>query len=277
MAELDQRLREIEANLQCLDSEWVESKGPETLPESKTSYIDAVVISHEFTDHCNKRTLLELATDTPIFATKRAVSLIRSWKHFDFVQEIPAFSTKGFDWRKAPSNPLPSWLGISQMVSHGDVLDYHSAILLTFNVNQTGPFEPFGVQLPAEGIVYTPHGIHAQDLKHLPSAVPPVKTLALLHGLHDIQISRQKLNLGAHNGLQAQRLCRAKYWVSTHDEIKKATGLITPWLYRNPLTLREALNEERKSNGKVEDGSGLADLRGVTFANLLSGESLLLV
>ena len=277
MAELDQRLREIEANLQCLDSEWAESKHSEILPESETSYIDAVVISHEFTDHCNKRTLLELARDTPIFATKRAVSLIRSWKHFDFVQEIPTFSTKGFDWRKASFHPLPPWLGISQMVSHGDALDYHSAILLTFNVNQTVFLKPCGVQLPAEGIVYTPHGIHAQDLRHLPSAFPPVKTLALLHGLHDIQFSRQKLNLGAHNGLQAQRLCRAKYWVSTHDEIKKATGLITPWLYRNPLTLREALEEERRIKGKIEDGSGLIDLRGVTFAELLSGESLLLV
>ena len=33
-------------------------------------YIDAVVVSHEFTDHCHKETLLEVNRETPVFATK---------------------------------------------------------------------------------------------------------------------------------------------------------------------------------------------------------------
>lgn len=36
---------------------------------SSSGGIDAVVVSHEFTDHCHQATLLELAPSVPIFAT----------------------------------------------------------------------------------------------------------------------------------------------------------------------------------------------------------------
>ena len=277
MAELSQELQDIETRALCRRPHLRTRKPPEDPKKSKTPYIDAVIISHEFTDHCNKRTLLELDTGTPVFATKRAVDLIRSWNHFDVVQDIPSFSVQNSDWRKASLHPLPSWLGICQMVSCGDALDYHSAILLAFDMSQASPPRSQESHTTAEGIIYSPHGIHAQDLRHLPTAFPPIKTLVLLHGLHDIKISIQKLNLGAHNGLQAQRVCQAKYWVSTHDEIKRSSGFITPWLHRNALTLQEALDEERKARGEIGNESRLVDMRGVTFADLSSGESLLLM
>jgi hypothetical protein len=136
---------------------------------------------------------------------------------------------------------------------------------------------PSEVLQAAEAVIYTPHGIQAKDLSHLPSATPAIKTLALLHGLHDIRISVKQLNLGAHNGLQAQRMCQAKYWVSTHDEIKKGFGLITPFLYRTILTLREAIEAERRARGMISDESELSDTRDVAFVELSNGESLLLV
>lgn len=34
------------------------------------TFIDAVVISHEFTDHCHQQTLLEVPADVPVFATE---------------------------------------------------------------------------------------------------------------------------------------------------------------------------------------------------------------
>jgi len=274
MVELSQRLGEIEAVMHGDTSTNRQQNGSKQ--SSQTSYIDAVVISHEFTDHCNKRTLLELDSDTPIFATKRAVDLIRSWKFFNYVQEIPSFSKKRSDWRKTSLQPLPSWLGISQMVSQSDALDYHSAILMTFDLYSPRTNVATEIAAEAEAMIYTPHGIHAKDLNPLSHAFPPIKTLILLHGLHDIQICLQRLNLGAHNGLQAQRICQSKYWVSTHDEIKRAAGLITPWLYRSVLTLQEALNEEKEAKGKIANGSDLADVREVTFKDLTSGESLLL-
>ncbi|KAL9137682.1 MAG: hypothetical protein Q9175_001100 [Cornicularia normoerica] len=277
MAELNDLLREIEGMAQLGASKLGERNHDYPDQNSKRSYIDAVVVSHEFTDHCNKHTLLELDSDTPVFATKSAADLIRSWHHFRVVQETPPFPATDSDWRNTSLNPLPKWLGISRMVTRSDALYYHSAILVTFDLYSIDVKGPSEFLEAAEAIIYTPHGIHANDLSHLPSATPAVKTLALLHGLHDIKISVKQLNLGAHNGLQAQRMCQAKYWVSTHDEIKKGSGLITPFLYRTVLTLREAIEEERKAEGKIPDESELSDMRGVAFVELSSGESLLLV
>lgn len=276
MAELNGLLREIEKMAQ-LDAPISAGRNNDYLDQdSERSYIDAVIISHEFTDHCNKDTLLEVDPDTPVFATKSAANLIRSWDHFRLVQEIPPFSATQSDWRKTSLDPLPKWLGISRMVTRSDALYYHSAILVTFDLHSMEVKRPPEAPDTAEAIIYTPHGIHAKDLSHLPSATPAIKTLALLHGLHDIKISVKQLNLGAHNGLQAQRMCQAKFWVSTHDEIKKESGLITPFLYRKVLTLQEAIEEERRAKGRISDESELSDVREVAFAELANGESLLL-
>lgn len=61
------------------------------------NYIDAVAISHEFTDHCHKATLLELPKSTPVFAWSKAAKLIKGWGHFENVIEVKRF--KG-DWRE---------------------------------------------------------------------------------------------------------------------------------------------------------------------------------
>lgn len=276
MAELEARLKDIEEIAQTLPLKPANAKRGNSDQHSRQSFIDAVVISHEFTDHCNKHTLLELDPDTPIFATKLAFDLIRSWNYFSQVQEMPNFSAENSDWRKTSLQPLPKWLGISRVVTVSDALYYHSAILLTFDVDRKMIGVPSEEFRPAEAVIYSPHGIQAQGLSHLSCAVPAVNTLALLHGLHDIKISLKQLNLGAHNGLKAQKICKAKYWVSTHDEVKKETGFITAFLHRKALTLQEALNEEMKTKGKVADESELAQMREVTFADLASGESLLL-
>lgn len=275
MAELNTLLGEIEKMAQVGASGGNNHDYPDQ--DSKRSYIDAVIISHEFTDHCNKQTLLELDSDTPVFATKSAADLIRSWAHFRLVQETPPFSSTCTDWRKTSLYPLPKWLGISRMVTRSDALYYHSAILVTFDLGPIDVKDSLEGLNAAEAIIYTPHGIHAKDLSHLPSARPAVKTLALLHGLHDIKISVKQLNLGAHNGLQAQRMCQARYWVSTHDEIKTACGLIAPFLYRTVLTLQEAIEGERRVTGRILDESELSDVKEVAFVELSNGESLLLV
>ena len=276
MAELEARLKDVEDIVQSLPVQSRNGKRRNSDQHSRQSFIDAVVISHEFTDHCNKHTLLELDPNTPIFATKLAFDLIKSWEYFSQVQETPTFSAENSDWRNTSLAPLPKWLGISRVVTLSDALYYHSAILLTFDLDYKVKGVPSEEFRPAEAIVYSPHGIQAQGLSHLSYAVPPVKTLALLHGLHDIKISLKQLNLGAHNGLKAQKICKAKYWVSTHDEVKKEAGFITAFLHRKALTLQEALFEERKANDTVADESELVQMREVTFADLASGESLLL-
>ena len=271
VAELNRLLQTNEALDQKDFEHSVEDEGA-----MEANRIDAVVVSHEFTDHCHKQTLLEVDPTVPVFATSGAAQLIKSWKHFDQVLEPPPFSCKKSDWRATSLVPLPGWLGISRVVTENDALYYHSAISIIFDLAQ-GDTKASGHHNSAEAIVYTPHGIHARGLRCMATASPPVATLALLHGLHDVRVSMKQLNLGAHNGLQAQRICNAKYWVSTHDEVKKARGLITPILFRRIFSLKEALDEERKRNGgHLADDSALAGLEEINFADLKSGESLLL-
>lgn len=246
-------------------------------------YIDAIIISHEFTDHCNKNTLLEFHSETPVFATGPAAELIRSWNHFNVVQTIPPFSSKDPDWRKSSLQPLPHWLGISRITTKSDALYYHSAILIAFDLGPNSRSQYAHINEEAEGIIYTPHGIHAQDLSHLRCATPPLSTLALLHGLHDISLNPFKqLNLGAHNGLKAQRICGARYWISTHDEVKKGGGLVASFLRRKVITLQEAMlkaeaedeQEKQREKDHIDNNRTFAD---VTFAELHNGESILLI
>lgn len=196
---------------------------------------------------------------------QKAAELVRSWNHFHKVLDIANFSSKNLDWRSAPGECLPDWLRISRIASEGsDLLYYHSAIMFTFL--QMGSIES------AASVIYTPHGIQADDVAHIPKADPPIHTLALLHGLHDISIGTQ-LNLGAHNGLKAQRLLNAKYWIATHDEVKTGGGLVSFFLKRKIFTVREALEREALELGDEKALSSLAD---VNFVDLGNGEELLL-
>ena len=245
--------------------------------------IDAVIVSHEFTDHCHKQTLHEIHPATPIIATNAgaggAANLIKSWRYFESVFETPSFSESAFNWQTTSSWPLPDWIGISRIVSASDVLNYHSAVVIAFRLNRvpSGGGQCLSQDPEAEAVIYTPHGIFGPDLRCVKAANPPLRTLALLHGLHDIRISVKQLNLGAHNGLQAQRMCGAKYWIGTHDEIKHAGGFVKTVLHRKVLTLKDALLAERKERGEIKPADELVEMADVSFVDLASGESLLLL
>lgn len=106
------------------------------------------------------------------------------------------------------------------------------------------------------------------------TASTPIDTLALLHGLHDIKLtSKAQLNLGAHNGLKVQRMIRAKYWIATHDEVKIGGGIVSWFLNRKTITLKEALEKEGEED---DDEAGLAALAEVNFVDISNGESLIL-
>ncbi|KAI8628207.1 hypothetical protein F5Y19DRAFT_145046 [Xylariaceae sp. FL1651] len=239
------------------------------------SYIDVVAISHEFTDHCHEATLRELPRSTPVFAPDKAAALIRSWKHFDTVVETPAFlATETRDWRKALSlAPLPPWVGIGRVVTPGNALYYHSAVMVAWVSSGSGSTTGSeGERRGGDAVIYSPHGIHAGDLAGVQGA--GLRTLALLHGLDDVRIWMAKqLNLGAVNGVAAARECGAKYWVATHDEVKKGGGFIAPLLRRTRWSVADAVKREgqkRTADGK-EGGEQQA---GYEFVELGSGDGL---
>jgi hypothetical protein len=238
---------------------------PGSLPKAA---IDAVVVSHEFTDHMHKETLLEVPASVPVFAASKAAGIIRSWRHFDVVVTLPTnLTVKNRDWRVTSVEPLPPWLGISRLGQDKvDLLYYHSAVMFAFcGAGEDGSDEAE----EAEAVIYTPHGITPEDLKPVATAEPPIRTLALLHGLHDVRIGPQ-LNLGAHNGLKVQRLTKSKYWVGTHDEVKRGGGLVSWVLKRQVYTVKDAIEKE------IENSDVDNSLTNVHFAELGNGESLLL-
>ncbi|KAJ4375420.1 hypothetical protein N0V86_006951 [Didymella sp. IMI 355093] len=251
--------------------------------------IDAVAISHEFTDHCHKETLLELHRDVPVFATEEASKLISSWSHFRSVTTTPTFVDSS-DWHDFSLSPLPGWLSISRLTAEKDSLYYHSALLITFathpflsttprkqrpslSINGDG-HESFSSTAAeaAEAVIYTPHGIPHTALTPIATAEPELRVLAFLHGLHDVSISAaQQLNLGAKNGVLAQRILKARYWVATHDEVKKGGGFISWFLKRRVWTVEDALSEAQR-----EDTGWADEFEDVRFKDLGNGESMIL-
>jgi hypothetical protein len=119
--------------------------------------------------------------------------------------------------------------------------------------------------------------VHPSSLEPIQHAAPPIKTLCFIHGLHDVSISwGQQLNLGVHNGLQVQRMLGAKYWVGTHDEVKKGGGLVAWLLRRKVLSLEEALREEESRSNGVEEGAKKGLIEDVRFEEVGNGESRVL-
>jgi hypothetical protein len=259
------------------------SNPTEIKQEPGTSVIDAIAISHEFTDHCHKETLLEAHPTVPVFASPEAAKLIRSWKHFRIVHETPVFSGKAFDWRTTSIEPLPQWVGISRLQKETDFIYYHSALLIAFDRSigaegGSGAKDSLDLDAPAECLCYTPHGIHQSAALPVAKASPPVRPLAFIHGLHDVRLSKaQQLNLGAHNGLATQRVLKAKYWLATHDEVKKGGGIVSWFLQRKIISVEEALEEEaRRLEQDLPDGEMGLKPENTNFRVVGNGESIIL-
>ncbi|KAK7997361.1 hypothetical protein PG989_005401 [Apiospora arundinis] len=253
-----------ELNILLIEVEQGEEAAKEAKTQQQTdsskpaSLIDVVAISHEFTDHCHEATLKELPRETPVFATEKAAELIRTWRHFDSVITTPGFSSDTRDWQKTLSvSPLPDWVGIGRVITAGNALYYHSA-----DDDQSS-----NTADAAAAVVYSPHGIKASDLASVKSA--GIETRALLHGLHNVRIWMTKqLNLGALNGLEAVRASGAKYWIATHDEVKKGGGFIAPLLRRTQYTVADAVQSETKNMGDTAPD--------YEFIELNSGDALVL-
>jgi hypothetical protein len=221
---------------------------------------------------------------------QKAADLIRSWNHFRTVIETPPFTGRAADWRTTSLPPLPDYISISRITNESDALYYHSALLITFDAhakthNEAKRSRTSNGYLPdltehdstAECVIYTPHGISPEALAPVENAVPALKTLCFVHGLHDVSISwGQQLNLGVHNGLQAQRMLNAKYWVGTHDEVKKGGGLVGWFLHRKVLSVEDALKEEETRLAQGSEREPNVSVKDASFREIRNGESMVL-
>lgn len=182
-------------------------------------------------------------------------------------RKVPSKPSPKWKRRVTSVEPLPQWLGISRLGQDKiDLLYYHSAVMFAFSsAGKDGDVKSD----EAEAVIYTPHGITPDDLKPVATTEPPIRILALMHGLHDVRIG-PLLNLGAYDGLKVQRLTHSKYWVGTHDEVKRGGGLVSWSLKRQAYTVKDVIEMEIQENGDVDDS-----LTDVHFAEPEHGESLL--
>jgi hypothetical protein len=211
--------------------------------------------------------LEEVPRTVLVFATTEATGLIRSWKHFDEVFETAVFGERT-DWRTTSQPPLPGWLGIAPLVTPGDALYFHSAIVICLQITDK-----------AESVIYTPHGVEAASFSSMHSAEPFVENLAFLHDLHDVSIWMTKqLNLGTFNALEAARLLKSRYWIGTNNEVKKGGGLIAPFLRRKAWTLADIFSKESsiKKGWKKVAENDQEKAPDPAYIDLRSGESLVL-
>ena len=245
-------------------------------------YIDAVIVSHEFTDHCNRGTLLELDPDTPIFANNTAANTIRAWNYFSSVTDIPEVSRTAPDWSMFTAKPLPTWLSVFRITQSLDLTRTHTATVVCFG-RQDEHHESFSSESSgdgsAEAVIYSPHGLPPANLDILLRASPRIHPLVLIHGMHEVCVGwLGKINLGAINGLGCLSKCAARYWVTTHDEMKYGEGLIKYLLRCRKLTLEDAfrsLNETTEKQPAI-DADEVQRMKGFKFVTLGSGESLTL-
>lgn len=273
-----QNMHELNEVLASFEEEHDKSDLAESESQA-ASYIDCVVVSHEFTDHCHQATLLEMPRSVPVVATEKAAELIRSWGHFDKVITTLGFSASTPEWQEGlvdHTGALPPWLGIGRVITEGNALYYHSAVIIAFDLgyspNQRATRSKDKTpQRQSEAVIYSPHGIKGSDLECLKAT--GISTLALLHGLHDVRIwMTAQLNLGALNGIQAVRASGAKYWIATHDEAKRGGGFISWLLQRTTYSLRDVVEADKAKGARDTD----EDSTDYTFLELGSGEGLVL-
>ncbi|KAF2215608.1 hypothetical protein CERZMDRAFT_109534 [Cercospora zeae-maydis SCOH1-5] len=309
IAELEELIFEIELLAYNESAHRKKTVDIEEALSRESTLIDAVTISHEFTDHCHKETLVELHKDVPVFAAVEAAKLVDGWKHFRTVIPLNDFGVDGnCDWRTFSAPPLCDWIGISRIVSPNDALYYHSAVMITWNHKRsngtTGTagnahsrstqkhshsiLDADDEEEGAEAIIYTPHGVNSEDLSVVSNAAPSITTLAFLHGLHNIRLASWgrtalQLNLGAYNGLKAQRVLKSKYWVGTHDEVKTGKGLVGFFIKRDVKSVKDALEDERHrrqhshpSAERSEEDQVLLSFEDTNWLDVRNGESRVL-
>jgi hypothetical protein len=150
--------------------------------------IDYLFISHPFTDHCNKETLIQFDKNIPLISRTGILNKIGQWNHFNRLIPIEA----------APFN--------ARVIPSGSIFDpVHFAFL---------------IENEEVSILYAPHGTKA---KHLPKAdvlITTTTTFELPFWLGGT------INLGYHQALRAKKLCGASVLIATHDEKKGGKGFV---------------------------------------------------
>jgi hypothetical protein len=170
-------------------------------PMSEIGKIDGIVISHPFTDHCHKETMLGFPAETPVWAAPSAAKTIRSWNHFHTVYAI----------------------GFQKPVTNGDVqIEFYPSKSWIDPVHDAMYFKD---KRTNESIFYAPHGFKISPNRSLPEKVTLLITTTITYNL-PFWLGGT-VNLGKSAAKKLAEKVRPKHLVYTHNEHKHAEGLVS--------------------------------------------------
>ncbi|CAF1166902.1 unnamed protein product [Adineta steineri] len=196
--------------------------------------IDAIIISHEFTDHCHEETLRSLSSTIPIYATTNAAKRIRRWNYFQYVYNIPILNNQ-------------SQLNISDRIRVGYIEEkgflslpsLHGATCISFLIDNQ----------QWHSLLYIPHGCEQTSICEWFNKQSNVSICILLQGFdrvfNPIWLGGL-LNYGCNQAAKLAIALKVKHWIGTHDENKIASGLVSLFLKRHNYTIDDAKLELKK-------------------------------
>jgi L-ascorbate metabolism protein UlaG (beta-lactamase superfamily) len=155
---------------------------------SELGQVDFIFISHPFTDHCNKETLLQCDPKIPVIADKAIRRKIAKWRHFTTLLSLEEAN-----------------LQIDKFGS-GSMLDpVHNA---------------FVFHTDAGKLLYAPHGSRLKSIPSVDVLITTTTNYTLPFWLGGT------INLGMHKAMQLFETTKAKKLITTHDEQKMGKGLV---------------------------------------------------
>jgi len=168
--------------------------------------VDFIFISHPFTDHCNKETLLQCDPNIPVIADHVVRKKMAKWRHFTTLLSLEEAE-----------------LHIEKFGS-GSFLDpVHNA---------------FVFHTDAGKLLYAPHGSRLKTVPAIDVLITTTTSYKLPFWLGGT------INLGINKALQLLEKTNAKKLITTHDEQKVGKGLVEKLArkhYENEFSLPEIL------------------------------------
>ncbi|EPQ30380.1 uncharacterized protein PFL1_01906 [Pseudozyma flocculosa PF-1] len=212
--------------------------------------IDAVLFSHPFTDHTHPETVLDardVLADVHRISTPYSVHGVRS------LLALPASSkAKGSDLVLSPTGApltLPDSPGVqvSYLAAKEGLSPawkkLHGAVHISFPCPATPPPSSIGATPTTHQILYTPHGLAPTSLPPSLHASPSSSTGGQRILLHSFD--RQSLPLvgvvssGMPNIHALDHVWHPTAVLSTHDEDKRAEGLVARLIQRQRYSVQE--------------------------------------
>lgn len=149
---------------------------------------DFIFISHPFTDHCNKETLLRFDPAIPVIAPKSVLKKIQGWNHF---KQYLTLEDAPFRIARVNTSFIPDLA--------------HQAFLFSSDHGR---------------LLYAPHGSRIKQLPKTDVLITTTTTYKLPFWLGGT------VNLGLKQALRMKKDSGAKWLITTHDERKKGTGIV---------------------------------------------------